>query len=63
MASEQRADIIHRIDHLNSNSVLSDLGNCESNGPWVSSSEKLIEQAVKKQFQLSKFEDLIGFIK
>lgn len=61
MASEQRADMIHRIDHLNSNAMLSDLGNCESNRPSCLPLGSLLNKLLKK-LQLSKFEDFIGFI-
>ena len=49
VAKEQRVEMICRIDNLNSNSVLSDLGSHESSRPWVSSSGEIIEQAVRKQ--------------
>lgn len=61
MASEQRADMIHRVDHLNSNAMLSDLGNCESNRPSCLPLGSLLNKLLKK-LQLSKFEDFTGFI-
>ena len=43
VAKEQRAEMIGRMDHLNSNPVLSDLGSREISRPCIFSSGKIIE--------------------
>ena len=50
VASEQRADMIHRIDHLNSNAMLSDLGYC------------LIHKSLNKANEVFKFTQLKFFL-